>query len=63
MKLIFYMQINIKLSYKFILLIMLGMARPGQITQNNKFAKSFQHLKEEERNEVSFFADENYSYL
>ena len=36
MKLIFCIEINIKRSYKLILLILVGMARPGQITQNNK---------------------------
>ena len=40
MKLIFCMQINIKLSYSLILLILMGIVRHAQITQNNKFAKS-----------------------
>ena len=31
------------------------MARPAQITQNNKFAKSLQYLKKEVRDEVEFF--------
>ena len=44
-KLIFCMQINIKLSYRLILLILVGMARHAQITQNNKFAKSLSCLK------------------
>ena len=47
LKLIFCIQINIKLSHKLIPLI-LGMTRPAQITQNNKFAKSLQYLKESE---------------
>ena len=40
MKLIFCIQINIKLSYKLILLILVDMTRPAQITQNNRFWKS-----------------------
>ena len=40
MKLIFYMQINVKLFYKLILLIVMGESRPAQITQNGKFPKS-----------------------
>ena len=53
-----------KLSYKLIPLIMVGMARLAQITQNNKFEKYFYYLKEEMRDEVFFFcADEHHSYL
>ena len=40
MKLIFFMQINTKLSYKVIPLILVDMARPAQTTKN-KFSKSF----------------------
>ena len=36
-------------------IILVGMARPAQTTQNNKFAKSFQYLKKEVRDEVDFF--------
>ena len=54
MKLIFSMQINIKLSYKLILLILVGMTRPVQITHNNKFVQSLQYLKKEVRVEVDF---------
>ena len=36
----FCIHINIKLSYNFVPLISVGMARPAQVTQNNKFAKS-----------------------
>ena len=43
---------NIKLSYRLILLILVSMARHAQITQNNKFAKSWR--KDEVRNEVEF---------
>ena len=40
MKLIFCMQVNIRLSYKLIPLILVSMARPVQSTQNKKFGKS-----------------------
>ena len=52
MKLISPMQISIKLFYKLILLILVAMARPAQITQNNKLAKSFRYLKKELSYEV-----------
>ena len=53
-KLIFCMQINIKLSYKLIPLILVGMAKPAHITQNNKFAKSLQYFKTEVRDKFVF---------
>ena len=37
--LFFCMQINIKLSHKFITLILVALPRPVQIIQNNKSAK------------------------
>ena len=49
-----------KLFYKVILLILVGMARPAQITQDNKFTTSLQYLKEEAREEVDFFTDEHH---
>ena len=33
--------------FHFISLILMGIARPGQISENNKFAKAFQYLKKE----------------
>ena len=54
MKLIFCMWMNIKLSFKLILLILVGIATHAQITQNNKFAKSLWYFKKELRNEVEF---------
>ena len=54
MKLIFCIQINIKVSYKLIQLILVGMIRHAQITENNKFAKSLQYLKKEVSDEVEF---------
>ena len=55
MKLIFCVQINIKLSYKLRPVILLGMARPAQITQKDKFAKFLKYLEKELRDEVYFF--------
>ena len=57
MKLILYMQINIKLSYNLMPLILVGMARPAQITQNNKFAKSQHYLKKEGGDEADFLCN------
>ena len=63
MKLTFCMVINIKLSYKLILLILVGKARTAQITKNSKFAKSLQYLKKEVRDEVDFLCNEHNSFL
>ena len=52
MKLTLCTQMNINSFYKLIPLILMGMARPVQITQNNGFAKSLQYLKKEGRDEV-----------
>ena len=41
-------------SFKLIPLILVGMTRPVQVIQNNKFAKSLQCLKKEVRDEVDF---------
>ena len=61
--LIFCMQINIKLSYKLIPLILLGMARLAQISQNNKFAKSFNISGKKWGIKLIFCADEHHSFL
>ena len=66
MKLIFCMQINIKVFCKFIstlwaskfptrliLSLLMDMIKHSQITQSNKFAITLQHLKKEVRNEFS----------
>ena len=58
------MKLNMKLSYKLILSILVGMTSYAQSIQNNKFAKSLQHLKNAVRNEVDFFcADKHQSSL
>ena len=64
MKLIFCMQINIKLSYKLIStlwtskfptrLSLMGIIKHSQITQSKKFAISLQYLKKEVMNGVHF---------
>ena len=56
-KFVFFIQINIKLSYKLIPLILVGMARPTQITKNKKFEKSLQYLKKEIIDEVDFLCN------
>ena len=53
MKLIFHMQIT-KLPYKLILSILVSMTSHVPSYQNNKFAKFFQFLKKEVRDEVDF---------
>ena len=63
MKLIFCLQINTKLSYKLISLILVGIARPAQINQNKKFVKSLQYLKKKEGMKLFFCADERHSYI
>ena len=45
MKLIFFMQINMKLSYMLVLPISVDMFSHTQIIQNNKFPKLLQYIK------------------
>ena len=67
MKLTFCIQINIKVSYKLIfntwgikvsykviLSLLMGMIKHSQSTQSNKLAISLQYLKKEVRGEVQF---------
>ena len=54
MKLIFCLQINVKGFFKLILSFYVCAARHAQITQNNKFAISLQHLKKEVSDDVHF---------
>ena len=60
MKLICFMQINIKLWYKLMLSVLEAMAKHAQSTQNNKFVKSLQYLKREVRAEVDFLLPDKY---
>ena len=48
--------LGIKVSYKVILSLLMGMIKYSQSTQSNKFAISLQYLKKEIRNGVHFFA-------
>ena len=54
MKFIFYMQINIKVSYKVILSLLMGIIKHFQSTQRNKFVISLQYLQKEVMNGVHF---------
>ena len=54
MKLMFFMQINFRVFYKLILLILISMGRHVLISQNNKFGKSLSYLKEEFGDEIEF---------
>ena len=64
MKLIFCMQISMKVSYKLILWFLMGMVKHSQSYQNSKFAMSLQYLKKEVRDEVDFLhADKHQSFL
>ena len=64
MKLIFCMQISMKVSYKLILWFLMGMVKHSQSSQNSKFAMSLQYLKKEVRDEVDFLhADKHQSFL
>ena len=72
MKLIFCIQINInvnfntldiKVSYKVILLLLMGMIKHSQNTQSNKFAISLQYFKKKIKNGVNFLhADKHQSF-
>ena len=52
------MQIDIKVSYKLMLLLVIGMIKDSQSTQSNKFAISLQYLKKEVRNGVHFLHED-----
>ena len=69
MKLTFYMQIRMKISYKLILWFLMrvwflkGMVKHSPSSQNSKFAMALQYLKNEVRHEVDFLhADEHHSF-
>ena len=64
MKLIFYMQIEIKDFFNLILSFLVHVARHAQITQNNKFAISLQYPKKEVSDEIDFLhADKHERFL
>ena len=51
--------LGIKVSYKVILSLLMGMIKHSQSTQSNKFAISLQYLKKEVRNGVHFWIQIN----
>ena len=57
------MQINIKVSCKVILPLLIDIINHSQSTQSNKFAISLQNLKEEVRDGVLFLHAEKYTSL
>ena len=54
MKLIFCMQISMKVSYKLILLFLMGLVKHSQSSRNSKFAMSLQNLKKEVWDKVDY---------
>ena len=55
--------LGIKVSYKAILLLLMGMIKHSKSTQSNKFAVSLQYLEKEVKNGVHFFhADKHQSF-
>ena len=64
MKLIFCMQICMKVSYKLILWFLMGMIKYSQSSQNSMFVMFLQYLKKEVRDEVDFLhVDKHQSFL
>ena len=56
--------LGIKVSYKVIISLLIGMIKHSQSTQSNKFAISLQYLKKEVKNGVHFLhADSFYKFL
>ena len=71
MKLIFCIQINInvsfntldiKVSYKVILLLLMGMIKHSRNTQSNNFAISLQYFQKKVKNEVNFLHADHQSF-
>ena len=54
------MYINIKISYKVIVLLVMGMINHSESTQSNKFALSLQYLKKEFSNGVHFLHEDKH---
>ena len=55
--------LGIKVSYKVILSLLMGMIKHSQSTQSNKFAISLQYLKKEVRNGVHFLHEDKHQNL
>ena len=60
MKLIFCLQISIKVSHKLMPSFWIGMVKHSQSSQNSKFAMSSHYLNEEVRDEVDFLHVDKY---
>ena len=56
MKFIFWMQINVEVFYKMIVSLRVCVSRHAQKTENNKFTRSLQYLKEDVKGEVAFLS-------
>ena len=64
MKLIFCMQINVKVFYKIIVSLWVWVARHAQSTQNRNFAISLQYIMENVKDEIGFLpADQRLKFL
>ena len=64
MKLIFCMQINVKVFYKIIVSLWVRVARHAQSTENRNFAISLQYVKENVKDEIGFLpADQRQKFL
>ena len=60
MKLFFYMEIKMKLTYKLILWFFMKVAKYSQGPQNSKFAMSLQYLEKEVKDKVDFLHADKY---
>ena len=64
MKLIFWVQIGMKVFYKLTVWFMMEVAKHSQSFNNSKFEMSLQRLKKEVRYEVDFWhADKHQSFV
>ena len=64
MKLVFCLQISVKVSYKLILWFFMEMVNYSQSSQNSKFRMPLQYLIKEVRDEIDFFhTDKHQSFL
>ena len=55
--------LGIKVSYKVILSLLMGMIKHSKSTQSNKFAMSLQYLKKQVRNGVHFSSEFIFKFL
>ena len=60
MKLIFCLQINMKVFHRLIVSLWVRVPSHSQSAQNNKFAMSLQYLKENMKNEVDFLSTDKH---